>query len=71
MRWTRLLLLFTEIFIIFILQSTKKEMGSGHLVPFAQTIEDFTPRMTFRHQPLEIIDGCLKLGHVAIMGKAR
>ena len=41
----------------------------GHLVPFAQTDKDFTPRMTFRHQPVEIIDGYLKLGHVAIMGK--
>ena len=41
----------------------------GHLVPFAQTGEDFTPRMTYRHQPVEIIDGLLKLGHVAIMGK--
>ena len=41
----------------------------GHLVPFAQTDKDFTPRMTFRHQPLEIVDGLLKLGHVAIMGK--
>ena len=41
----------------------------GHLVPFAHTGEDFEPRMTYRHQPIEIIDGCLKLGHVAIMGK--
>ena len=41
----------------------------GHLVPFAHTDVDFTPRMTYRHQPLEIVDGYLKLGHVAIMGK--
>ena len=41
----------------------------GHFVRFAPTDEDFTLSMTFRHQPLEIIDGCLKLGHVAIMDK--
>ena len=41
----------------------------GHLVPFAHTGEDFEPRMTYRHQPIEIIDGYLKLGHVAIMGR--
>ena len=41
----------------------------GHFVRFAPTDEDFTPSMTFRHQPLEIVDGFLKLGHVAIMDK--
>ena len=41
----------------------------GHFVPFAPTDEDFVPPMTFRHKPLEIVDGCLKLGHVAIMDK--
>ena len=41
----------------------------GHFVPFAPTDEDFTPRITFRHQPLETVGGFLKLGHVAIMDK--
>lgn len=41
----------------------------GHFIRFAPTDEDFTPRMTFRHQPLAIVDGFLKLGHVAIMDK--
>ncbi len=41
----------------------------GHFVPFAPTDEDFTPRITFRHQPLEMVGGFLKLGHVAIMDK--
>ena len=41
----------------------------GHFVRFAPTDEDFTPQMTFRHQPLQFVDGFLKLGHVAIMDK--
>ncbi len=41
----------------------------GHFVRFAPTDEDFTPRITYRHQPLQFVDGFLKLGHVAIMDK--
>lgn len=41
----------------------------GHLVPFAHTDADFVPHMTYRHKPLEFVDGYLKLGHVAIMDK--
>ncbi|WP_027406613.1 hypothetical protein [Anaerovibrio sp. RM50] len=41
----------------------------GEFFSFALTDADFTPGMTFRHQPLQEIDGYLKLGHVAIMDK--
>ncbi|WP_029544973.1 hypothetical protein [Selenomonas sp. AB3002] len=34
--------------------------------PFAITDEDFAPAVKFRHQPVKIVDGLLKLGHVAI-----
>lgn len=41
----------------------------GEFISFALTDADFTPGMTFRHQPLQEINGYLKLGHVAIMDK--
>lgn len=41
----------------------------GELLPFALTEADFVPGVTFRHQPLQVVDGYLKLGHVAIMDK--
>ncbi|MBP5199486.1 MAG: hypothetical protein J6Z82_02405 [Schwartzia sp.] len=41
----------------------------GHFVPFAPTDADFTPGVGFRHQPLAVVDGYLKLGHVAVMDK--
>ena len=34
--------------------------------PFAVTDEDFAPAVKFRHQPVKIVEGLLKLGHVAI-----
>lgn len=34
--------------------------------PFAITDENFAPAVKFRHQPTKIVDGLLKLGHVAI-----
>ena len=37
--------------------------------PFAVTFEDFAPEVKFRHKPVEIVEGMLKLGHVAIEGK--
>ncbi len=36
---------------------------------FAVTDEDFSPAVKFRHQPIKIVDGLLKLGHVAIEDK--
>lgn len=41
----------------------------GYMLPFAKTEADFHPRITFRHQPLEVVEGYLKLRHVAIMDK--
>ena len=37
--------------------------------PFAVTFEDFAPEVKFRHKPVEIVEGMLKLGHVAIEDK--
>lgn len=37
--------------------------------PFAITDEDFAPAVKFRHQPVKIVEGMLKLGHVAIENK--
>ena len=42
--------------------------GNFHL--FAETDADFTKGIRFRHQPVEVVDGLMKLGHVAIMEKA-
>lgn len=40
-----------------------------HIRPFAVTREDFAPAVIFRHKPVEIVEGLLKLGHVAIENK--
>lgn len=40
-----------------------------HIRPFALTIEDLVPEVKFRHKPVEIVDGMLKLGHVTIEDK--
>lgn len=37
--------------------------------PFAVTDEDFAPAVKFRHQPVKIVEGMLKLGHVALEEK--
>ena len=41
----------------------------GNFHPFMVTDADFTPGIRFRHKPVEVVDGYLKLGHVAIMDK--
>ena len=38
----------------------------GNFRPLAVTDEDFLPPVRFRHKPVEIVEGLLKLGHVTI-----
>ncbi len=42
----------------------------GNFRSFAATEEDFLPPVRFRHKPVEIVEGLLKLGHVAIEERA-
>lgn len=41
----------------------------GNFHSFTTTGADFTPDIKFRHKPVELVDGMMKLGHVAIMDK--
>jgi len=38
----------------------------GDISPWAQTLSRYTPRMVFRHRPIQIVDGLLKMTHVGM-----